>query len=94
MGQVRGIGLNYKALRQYGLNTGTARRNGRSYEYSGALITDLANNYYTRKEAMDFLNMVSSTFFDWTKAEGIEFIQIGQVGLFRKDVVLAKKRAG
>ena len=94
MRQVRDIGLNYKALRLYGLKTGSVQRNGRGYEYSASLITDLATNYFTRKEAMDFLNMVSSTFFDWTKADGIEFIQIGQVGLFRKDVVLAKKRAG
>jgi hypothetical protein len=38
--------------------------------------------------------LARATFFDWTKIGGIEFVQIGQVGLFKKDIVLEKKRAG
>lgn len=91
--QVRGLGLNYRALRQYGLKVGKVRANGRGHDYSASFITDLASNYFTRKEAMDFLGMARATFFDWTKADGVDFIQIGQVGLFRKDLILLKKRA-
>ncbi len=91
--RVRQLGLNYRALRQYGLASGKAQRNGRGYDYSAALISDLASNYFTRREAMDLLNMARATFFDWTKAEGVEFIQIGQVGLFRKDLILQERRS-
>ncbi len=93
IGQVRGLGLNYRALRQYALTVGKTRKTGRGYDYSAAFIADLANGYFTRKEAMDLLGMARATFFDWTKAEGVAFIQIGQVGLFRKDLILTKKRA-
>jgi len=93
MRQVRGIGLDYRSLREYALKVGSVQKNGRGYEYSKSFITDLANSYFTRKEAMDFLNMDRNAFFNWTKDEDVKFIQIGQVGLFRKDRVLAKKRS-
>ena len=93
MRQVRGVGLNYRSLREYGFKIGNVQKNGRGYDYSAAFITDLANNYFTRQEAMDLLNMDRNAFFNWTKDEDVKFTQIGQVGLFRKDVVLAKKRS-
>jgi len=93
MRQVRDIGLNYRSLREYGLKVGKVQKNGRGYDYSASFITDLANSYFTRSEAMDLLKMDRNVFFNWTKDEDVKFTQIGQVGLFRKDVVLAKKRS-
>lgn len=57
-------------------------------------IADLADNYYTRAEAIDLLKMPPSTFHEWTKTDGIGFVLIGKVSLFRKDVIMAKRRAG
>ena len=94
MREVRNIGFNYRSLREYGLKVGSVQKNGNGYDYSKSFVSDLANNYFTRQEAMDLLNMAKTTFFDWTKADGVDFIQIGQVSLFRKDVILSKKRAG
>jgi len=92
--QVRGLGVNYRPLRAYGLKTSKARKNGRGYDYSSQFIADLASNYLTSQEAMDLLQMPKSTFFAWRNADGVECIQIGQIGLYRKDVILLKKRAG
>ncbi len=64
-----------------------------TYAYSSAFISDLAGNYFTRAEAIDLLKMPPSTFHEWTKTEGIEFVLIGKVSLFRKDVIMAKRRA-
>jgi len=92
--QVRGLGLDYRTLREYGIKTGQVQKDGRNYNYSSQFIADLAGNYFTCQEAMDLLKMPKSTFFVWKNSEGIECIQIGQVGLYRKDVIINKKRAG
>ena len=91
---MRGLEINYRSLRQYALEVGKAQKNGREYFYSASFISDLANNYFTRQEAIDFLKLPPATFFDWKTREGVQFIQIGQVGLVKKTVILAKKRAG
>jgi hypothetical protein len=57
-------------------------------------VADLGANYFTRAEAIDLLKMPPSTFHEWTKSEGIAFILIGEVSLFRKDAIMAKRRAG
>jgi hypothetical protein len=67
---------------------------GRGFAYSSQFVADLTGNYYTTQEAMDFLQMSKSTFFRWRNAEGVECLQIGQVGLYRSDVIRSKKRAG
>jgi len=87
------LGLSYKSLRKYALEQGAGQQDGEGFQYSSAFISDLAVNYFTRREAMDVLNMASSTFFDWTKREAVEFILIGKVSLFRRDVIMAKRRA-
>lgn len=91
--RVRSLGLNYRALREYALEIGKAQKQGRGYMYSSSLISDLASNYFTRAEAIDLLKYAPSTFYDWTKRDGIEFIQIGQVSLFRKNIILEKRRS-
>ena len=74
--------------------TATRFRRGSLILYSSSFIDDLAGNYFVREEAMGLLRMPRATRFAWTKDAGVEFIRIGQVSLFRKDVVLAKRRAG
>lgn len=91
--QTHDLGINDRALRRYAIDAGKVRKTGRCYEYSSTFISDLTTNYFTRKEAIDLLGMARATFFDWTKLDGIAFIQIGQVGLFRKDIILQKKRS-
>ena len=92
--QVRGLGLNYRPLRAYGLKVGKVRKNGRVYDYPAQFISGLAGNYFTSQEAMNLLKMPKSTFFAWRNADGVECIQIGKIGLHRKDVILLKKRSG
>jgi len=92
--QLLPLGVNHRSLRKYALEQGKAEQNGRGVLYSSAFIADLATNHLTRAEAMDLLSMTHSTFFYWVKKDAIEFIQIGKVSLFRKDVVLEKRRAG
>jgi hypothetical protein len=72
---------------------GKAERDGSRALYSSVFVHELAENYFTRAEAIDLLNIPASTFFDWTKSEGIDFIKIGQVSLFRKDLIMEKRRA-
>ena len=62
--------------------------------YSAAFVEDIACNYYTRDEAVDLLKIPVSSFWEWVKVEGIAFIKIGNVSLFPKDVIMAKRRAG
>jgi len=89
----RDLGINYRSLRKYAVQFGKAKRDGRAYLYSSSFIVDIANNYFTRSEAMDLLKFPKATLFEWAKQEDIELIRIGQTSLFRKDVVLSKKRA-
>ncbi len=91
---VRRLGVNYRKLREYGLSVGKASRNGRGYDYSAQFISDLSSNYLTAQESMDLLKMSKSAFFRWRNSEGVECIQVGQVGLYRQDQILLKKRAG
>ena len=43
---------------------------------------------------MDLMKMKPTTFFYWAKRNGVDFILIGQVSLFRKDVIMNKRRSG
>ena len=92
--RVRGLGLDYRTLRAYGIKAGKVQPNGRGFDYSVRFIADLAGNYLTSQEAMDFLHMPKSSFFAWRNSHGVEFVQIGQVGLYRRDEILLKKRSG
>ncbi len=91
--KLRQLGLSYKSLRAYAQEHETGRQDGNRFLYSLEFVTDLASNYFTRKEAMDFLNMPRATFFDWTKREAIDFILIRKVSLFCRDVIMEKRRA-
>jgi site-specific recombinase XerC len=92
--RVRDLRINYRTLREYGMKTGAVRKNGSGHEYSAEFIAGLANDYFTGQEAMDLLKMPKSSFFRWRNANGVEFIQMGQVGLYRKDLILEQKRRG
>ncbi len=87
------LGLNYRSLQFYALQGGKAEKKGRGCLYSSAFVADLAGNYFTRDEAIDLLKMPPSTFHAWTKKEGIGFVLIGKVSLFKKEVIMAKRRA-
>ncbi len=87
---VKPLGLSYRSLREYALQAGKAEKCGRGYLYSAAFIADLADNHFTRGKAIDLLKMPPSTFHEWTKTEGIGFILIGKVSLFRKDLIREK----
>jgi len=94
MGDGYPLGLAYRSLRDYALKAGKAEKSGRGYLYSSAFVADLADNYYTRAEAIDLLKMPPSTFHEWTKTDGIGFVLIGKVSLFRKDAIMEKRRSG
>lgn len=91
--QVKALKLNYRSFREYALSVGKARKNGNDFLYSSPFVTDIATNYFTRTEAMDMLKLKRATFFDWTKKDCISFIQIGRVSLFRREVILEKRRS-
>ncbi len=92
--RLRALGLSYRSLSDYALKTGNAEKRGRRCLYSSALVADLGANYFTRNEAIDLLKMPPSTFHEWIKTECIDVIRIGKVSLFRKDVIMEKRRAG
>jgi len=89
-----GCMLNYRTLRAHGVEAGKVRKNGKGYEYLSRFITDLSGNYLTTQESMDLLKMPRSTFFAWRRSVGVDCIQIGNVGLYSRDVILRKKRGG
>lgn len=94
LSQLRPLGLNYRSFREHALQTGKAEKIGRGYAYSAVFVADIADNYFTRSKAIDLLKMPVSTFHEWTKTEGVGFLLIGQVSLFRKDVIRAKWESG
>jgi hypothetical protein len=61
--------------------------------YSNEFITDLSENYFTKTEALNLLQMKRGSFFEWTKNEGVDFILIGKVSLYQKDDIMDKRRA-
>lgn len=60
------LGLNYKAVRDYAMEQGKVQKRGRGYLYSAVFVADLAENYFTRTEAIDLLKMPESSFYEWT----------------------------
>jgi integrase len=91
--RVRALGLNHRSLWKYAEDSGAVARAGRRHMYSEALVDDLAGSYFTREEALDLLGMPISSFWEWVKVEGIRFAQVGNVSLFPKDTIMAKRRA-
>ena len=88
------LGLNFRSLRGYAMQAGKAGKSGRSLRFSSSFVADLAENHFTRTEALDLLKMPPSSFHAWTRENGVAIIRIGQASLFRKDVILEKRRAG
>ncbi|MDD5705754.1 MAG: site-specific integrase [Kiritimatiellae bacterium] len=88
--RTKALGLSYRSLRVHAMKAGMAEKRDRGYAYSAAFVDDLVANHFTRAEAMDLLKMPSSTFHEWTKTEDIVFVQIGQVSLFKKDVIVGR----
>jgi hypothetical protein len=46
----------------------------RRYLYTSAFVADLASNHFAQAGAIDLLKMPASTFHEWMKTDGIEFI--------------------
>ena len=88
------LGLNFRSLRGYAMQAGKAGKSGRSLRFSSSFVADLAENHFTRTEALDLLKMPPSSFHAWTRENGVAIIRIGKASLFRKNVILEKRRAG
>jgi hypothetical protein len=41
-----------------------------------------------------WLALPVSSFWEWAKVEGVEHVEIGNVSLFRKEAIMAKRRSG
>ncbi len=84
------LGITWQGLQKYGMDQGTARRNGTRYEYPRGLIEDLAANWVTKETVMKTLGFGRSRFHCWVKSRDVKPIQIGRVSLIRaKDITKA-----
>ena len=87
------LGVVRSSLRQYAQGQGLSEKRKDGWFYSRRFIEGLAQNYFTKQEAMRFLGIKKSGFFYWVTSKGIEQVVIGKVSLVSKDAVLAKSRS-
>ena len=87
------LGVVRASLRQYAQGKGLSETRTDGWLYSRRFIEGLAQNYFTKQEAMRIIGFKKTAFFYWVTSKGIEQVVIGKVSLVRKDEVMAKCRA-
>jgi integrase len=84
--------ITVRGLQKYGEQSGIIKTLKGKRTYDQHSIEDLANNYFTKKEAMNFLKLKKSGFFYWLQNHGIQAVIIGKISLFRREEIINKGR--
>jgi site-specific recombinase XerD len=93
LAQLAPLGVVRVSLRQYANGKALVERRKDGWFYSRRFIEGVAQNFFSKQEAMRFLGIKKSGFYYWVTSKGIEQVVIGKVSLVSKDAVLAKSRS-